>query len=188
MINFKEKIKKGGFTLIEMMVAVSIFSLIMSMGIGAVLSMLNYTKTTRAMSSVMNDLNITLDSITREIRFGVNYYCSNVDSDTGNSQSTRECPEVGDNYIFFTETEERERIGYGFDEDLGSIVRIDSAKGQKQISAGEIIIEDMKFYVSSGGDSLNPRSKVLIVVKGILRDDPSSRFNLQTTVGQRGIY
>ena len=190
MIFLNKKRKKGGFTLVEMLVAVAIFSIVMSMGIGAVLSMLQNTKTARAMSVVMNDLNITLDSMTREMRFGIDYYCSGDGNDGGilggGRYDTNECSDGG-THIFFTDPENDERIGFGFDNNEG-IVRVVDDGEQTKISAEEVIIEDLRFIVSKGGDSLNPRSSVLIIIEGSLRNEPSSKFNLQTTVGQRGIF
>ena len=69
--------KKGGsnhgFTLIEIMVAVSIFSLIMVISMGSILSVFDANKKSQTLRTVMDNMNFTLEGMTRTIRFGRNY-------------------------------------------------------------------------------------------------------------------
>jgi len=60
--------KKNGFTLIEMLVAVSLFVFVMLIGVGVLLSIIDANRKARALSSVMNNLNFALESMSRNIR------------------------------------------------------------------------------------------------------------------------
>lgn len=64
-----------GFTLIEMIVALGVFALVITIAIGALLSLIATNQRLQAEQSVMTNLAFALDSMTREIRTGYNYVC-----------------------------------------------------------------------------------------------------------------
>ncbi len=65
----------SAFTLIEMMVAVTIFSVVMMVGVGALLSLVATNKRAQAIHSVMNNLNAALEGMSRSTRVGTLYNC-----------------------------------------------------------------------------------------------------------------
>ena len=65
-----------GFTLIEIMVASSIFIIVMVIAVGAVLALVDGDRRAQAVSSVVSNLNIALESMVRDIRTGTNYNIS----------------------------------------------------------------------------------------------------------------
>lgn len=64
-----------GFTLIEMIVSLAIFSIIVTITIGALLVLIASNQKLQGEQSVMTNLAFALDSMTREIRTGTNFYC-----------------------------------------------------------------------------------------------------------------
>jgi len=64
---------QGGYTLIELMVSMTIFALVMVAATAAYLSFIAYNRQAESTASVMNSLSYSLDSMTREIRSGSNY-------------------------------------------------------------------------------------------------------------------
>src|SRR3989344_9208579 len=66
---------KGGFTLIEMIVSIALFAVVMTVAVGALLSLTGANEKAQAPQSVMNNLNISLDSMVRNIRMGRDYRC-----------------------------------------------------------------------------------------------------------------
>src|SRR5882672_10508798 len=62
-----------GFTLVEMIVAVALFAIVMLVCVGALLALVGANKKVHALQSVMNNLNVTLDGMVRQIRMGSNY-------------------------------------------------------------------------------------------------------------------
>lgn len=64
---------KNGFTLIEIMVSVAIFTVIITVGMGSLVSILRNYEVTQSQKKVHDGLNSTLESMTREIRLGRNY-------------------------------------------------------------------------------------------------------------------
>ena len=98
--------KQSGFTLIEMIVSLGVFSVVITIAVGALLVLIATNQQLQAEQSVMTNLSFALDSMTREIRTGTNYYCvdavnysqfgpsgvfDNVDIDAGLGQDTNDC-------------------------------------------------------------------------------------------------
>ena len=93
-VNFFLKASKG-FTLVEMITAVAIFSLVMVIGMGALLNVLHANKQTQAIQTAVNNLNLAMEMMSREIRTGYYYHCG-----SGDYTLTRDCL-VGDSSIAF---------------------------------------------------------------------------------------
>ena len=71
-----------------MLVSVAIFSIVMVMALGALLSLSTADKKAQALKSAVDNLNFALDSMSRSIRTGSNYHCGSalgVDCKTGNN-------------------------------------------------------------------------------------------------------
>jgi len=66
---------KNGFTLIEVMVATAIFTIIMTAGIGAILNANTAHKTNQNQRSILDNLNFAMEDMARNLRLGSNYFC-----------------------------------------------------------------------------------------------------------------
>ena len=86
--NFSQSKNNKGFTLIEIMVSVAIFAIIMTTGIGALVSITNSYRISQQNKQVNDALNFSLESMVRELRLGNNYYVP-----SGSNQVNS--PEVG---------------------------------------------------------------------------------------------
>jgi prepilin-type N-terminal cleavage/methylation domain-containing protein len=67
--------KEHGFTLVEMIVSLAIFTLVAVVAVGALLKIVSANKKSHTMKTAMTNLNFALESISREMRVGTNYYC-----------------------------------------------------------------------------------------------------------------
>jgi len=67
--------KQSGFTLIEMIVSLGVFSVVATTAVGAMLILISTNQQLQAEQSVMTNLAFALDTMTREIRTGYFYYC-----------------------------------------------------------------------------------------------------------------
>jgi prepilin-type N-terminal cleavage/methylation domain-containing protein len=65
-----DKTQGRGFTLIEVLVSVMIFSVVMTVALGALLAMSQSDKQAEELKTVVNNLDFALDSMTRTIRTG----------------------------------------------------------------------------------------------------------------------
>src|SRR3990167_8812616 len=64
-----------GFTLVELIVSIGLFSIVMLVSVGALLALTGANRKAQALQSVMNNLNIALDGMVRSIRMGSDYHC-----------------------------------------------------------------------------------------------------------------
>jgi len=67
--------KQSGFTLIEMLVSLSLFTVVITITVGSLLVLINGNRELVSTQSVMDSLSFSLDSMTREIRTGRSYVC-----------------------------------------------------------------------------------------------------------------
>lgn len=74
---------QSGFTLIEMIVSLGVFSVIMTIAVGALLILIASNRQLQNEQSILTTLSFALDSMTREIRTGSHYYC-----EVSNNRST----------------------------------------------------------------------------------------------------
>lgn len=171
-----------GFTLIELMVSVSIFTIVMLISASAVFSIVDANKKTHSLKSVMTNLNFALESMMRDIRVGTAYSCDGFGDCPTNQGST------------FAFTSNKDLDGNGSNDDRveftlnsGRIQKRDY-KGSFPITAEEIVITNFDFYVigSAAGDGFQP--KVVITIEGYSGVGRTrSDFNIQTTVSQRAL-
>jgi len=186
--NFKNNniSKSSGFTLVEIMVAISIFSIVMVVSLGSILSVLDANKKSQTLRSVMDNLNFSLESMTRDIRFGENYHCSTggtitlpLDCASGNSTLNLKVTD-GSQIVY-------KLVGDGVTS--GRIVKTFGGTDYN-VTSSDVVIQDLKFRVLgslaySNGDLSQP--KVIIIIKGYVGSKPTTRssFILETTVSQR---
>ncbi len=62
-----------GFTLIEMVISLAIFTIVALIAVGALLKIMDLNKKSLTMKTSINNLNFVLESMSREMRVGKNY-------------------------------------------------------------------------------------------------------------------
>jgi len=83
----KARSTKQGYTLIELIVAVGLFSIIMTLSTGAYLVMIGVNRHTQGLATGINNLSFALESMTTNIRTG-SAYCSASDCIAGVNSSS----------------------------------------------------------------------------------------------------
>lgn len=176
----------AGFTLIEMIVSVALFGIVMLVSVTALVALIDANRKAQALQSVINNLNIAIDGMSRAIREGSNYRC--------NSASGGDCTGGGD-AIFFESHD-------GLTSDTGddwvyefrngriykSVSGTTNQSSQVAITAAEVTIEDVTFFIfgSDRSDSVQP--KVMMVIKGsagTTKANVKTTFHVQSTAVQR---
>src|SRR3989344_4020057 len=66
-----------GYTLVELIIAVGLFALIMTLASGAYLVMININRQTQSIATGVDNLSFALETMMRIIRTGTNYSCDN---------------------------------------------------------------------------------------------------------------
>ena len=154
-------LKNKGFTLIEVMIAVGLFALVVSMSLGAILQVFSVNKKAQSMSVIMGDLNSSLELMTTQIRYGSNYACKQEISDL--------CVRIG-----FTNYDEIETDYFLKDESIWT-----SVDGREyEVTTPEVIIKNLRFNIVG--------SLVVIIIGGeVGHGVERSEFSLQTSVSRR---
>ena len=174
-----------GFTLIELMVSVTLFIVVMLVAVGALLALVDANKKARALESVINNLNVSLDGMVRAIRMGSLYNCGG--SSAPNPATGADCY-LGLQRISFAPygsdpSDDAERWTYYFSD--GQIFRIRDGI-TSAITAPEVSISEMDFYVSGTKVRDIVQPKVVLVVKGEAgARETKSTFYIQATAVQR---
>src|SRR6056297_849303 len=75
----------AGFTLIEMIVSLALFSVVVTISVGALLVLIASNRQLQDEQAVLTNLSFALDSMTREIRTGSAYVCRSRPNTSGSS-------------------------------------------------------------------------------------------------------
>ncbi len=174
-MNSSNKYLQSGFSLVEMIVSLAVFSIVATVSVGALLVLISSNIQLQNEQSVMTNLSFALDSMAREIRTGTDYFCSSQNVVTAGPPDDRifqdgavldpdvrnDCPDGNDNNnprpyhgISFLEGGQSitnavdTRIVYYFDANQGKIMRRISAQDAKPITSSGIYIINAEFYVT----------------------------------------
>lgn len=178
----------------ELIVSIALFSTVMLVSVATLLALVDANRKAQALQSVMNNLNIALDSMVRSIRMGSNYHCGGAPY-----ASPTSCP-TGANTFAFEPFEgdpdtSADQWVYYYDQTTKRLYK--SEKGGLEalpITAPEVEIEDMTFYVvgTDRGCTVTPcdtmQPKVVITLKGTAGSDKvktTTTFSIQATAVQR---
>lgn len=196
-----------GFSLVELMVSMTLFAIVMLVAVGALLSLVDANRKARALENVMNNLNIAVDGMVRSIRMGNTFNCDSTsipDGETGGdcNGGTGGPPGAEESFSFApfgaNPSVQGERWVYTFvpgDSDTnGQIWRSrDGGLTEVAITSPEVDIDDVTFYVDGtvrantvAQDTTQP--KVVVVIKGTAgagNTKTETTFYIQATAVQR---
>jgi prepilin-type N-terminal cleavage/methylation domain-containing protein len=207
-INNLRKLKKlKGFTLIEVMVSVSLFAMVMTLSLGAILSIIDGNKKAQAINSVANNLNFAVDSMVRDIKTGYSYTCTagvfplfneGSNSNIPNGQNGCTGQETDSVSLVSTITGERRGVQYFREEDpitkMGKIMKKTQDKNGVQaeypVTSPEVNVKTLRFVVNNPiSDLYQGQPSVFLVIEGTSAVNPTeaSDFKIQTFISQRNL-
>ena len=176
--------KKDGFSLIELLVALAVFSVSATIGLTVLLSARDAQQKILALRVTQDSLSYALDIMGKEIRTSSAYRCGIDNNDF--SSASRDCSSGGPLF--------------SFDNALGQrvIYRVTNGRLQKSVDGGgsfiyitapeiEVNIEKLTFYVvgSLAGDNSQPRVTVVLRGTAGIKEKTKANLNIQTTISQR---
>lgn len=181
-------IPSRGFTLVEMIVAVGLFSVVMVISITALLSVVDANRKAQALQSVINNLNIAVDGMVRSLREGTTYRCNSA------TPSNPNCPTGGESIYFESHGGSLADVNddwvYAYDPITKRIYKSEDGNAAHgiAITAPEVIIDSVTFYVigATRTDTIQP--KVMVVIKGTAgssKTKTTTTFHIQSTAVQR---
>lgn len=197
-----------GFTLVEVMISIGLFTIIMVIGIGAILGVNITNRKTQSMRAIIDNMSFVMEDMARSMRLGDYFVCiedsAPVVTDVylaGSGQITQDGP--GDlsfgpcsgisfePYWDSYPTEPANQVAYYIDSE--AIWKKEPTMSfndmlTNPITPSEINIDpDKSGFIVEGSDITDLRQpKITIVLVGtITLSGVSTNFNMQTTVSQR---
>jgi prepilin-type N-terminal cleavage/methylation domain-containing protein len=159
--------KKTGFTLIEMMVAVTVFTVMTVVCLSAFLNISNIQRKAEAVRAVNDNLNFSIELMAREIRAGQDYI-------VGGGGTSLNFTNVDGDTIFY-------RLSVGRVERSGDGVNFFA------LTAPEVAITKFLFFIDGEAAGDNKQPRITLVINGLAKNKEGieSKLNLQTTISQR---
>lgn len=166
-----------GFTLIELLTAISIFAIVMTVSLGSITGVFDANRKSRSLKAVINNLNLAMETMSKEMRFGRNYHCGE-----GTVETPQNCPTGGGIMSFLSS--ENQQITYRF---AGATLEKQVNGGDfVAVTAPELTLDDLTFFTLGAGTDNELQPKVIIKVEGHAGTEKGrSGFTLQTLVSQR---
>lgn len=208
-------LQQKGFTIIEMLVSLGIFTLVITVSVGSLLVLIAGNQQTQERSNTISSVSFVLDSMTRDIRTGTDYHCidstpspfdgsGNIDDHELFGITGEDC-DSGDIGVSFIETggslteltaANDSRVAFFFDDN--KIWRQIGDTDREQISSAGIFVHEAVFYVTgserlmvSNSDIDQPMVTIFMQVSDIENSGSTCDVSneqcvwIQTTVTQR---
>lgn len=197
MKNDNEKLKQG-FTLVEMIVAIGLFTIVLFISSSAFLAVLNADRKSRATRIAIDNLNLALEDMSRRVKTGTTYNCGGAsgtqDCATSPWGTTLAITDQGGERIIYkrgigssdaTEGNSESGCGSGYADSQGCIVR-ERAGVPLVVTGPDIDITTLSFIVggTSSADTTQPYAVILVAGK-TTAGKITSDFKIQTMVTQR---
>lgn len=193
----KQTTKKKGFTIVEMMVSVGIFTMVLSASVGGLLTMVNANNKAQALRVAMDNMNFVMEDMSRHITQGRTYYCDengdaipNPDPPAATDPlSPKSCSNGGGRLYFLSNKADVGRVWYQLIDDE-IVKRTTDASGVDDLDAAltskdVLEVTNLTFFVEAG-DTGDEQPKVLVTVSGqVVVGSEVTTFNAQTTIVQR---
>lgn len=183
----KKTPQNRGFTLIELVVSIGLFSIIMLIALTVLFALVAANKNARNIQIAADNAGFVMEDIIRGLRFGYNYHC---DVNVGKIEEPRDCSGGADS-IAFENGFDKNKVIYRYNETsgVGIIEKIDNGNSPVRITPESVNVQKFQVYVtgsSRGGD--DGQARVRIVLDVLVADgQQETSMILQSSVSQRFI-
>ena len=171
----KNKPIQGGYTLVELIIAVGLFALIMTLSSGAYLVMIGLNRQVQNISTGINNLSFALESMVRDIRTGSVYNCGGIGDCSGGT-------------TFSFKDSNGRVISYSLS---GSALQRTIDGATQILTDSSVTIDSLNFYAygtrKPPGDYVQAR--VTVIVRGTVSagaGKPAQSFTVETGATMRG--
>ncbi len=196
---------QSGFSLVEIIVVLGLFSTISTLVLGSLFNAQAINARLQETQSILDNVNLSAQVVTRDIRFGSDFYCTNtVPVVIPSVRKNCHLGGVGGTLLIFQPSDAAnslDRVTYSIAN--GILYKNEYRTGFPveilQMTAGDVVIESMTYYVDGantsngsndeGGLSDYKQPLITILISGRSISLSSARkpvtFNIQTSVSAR---
>ncbi|CAN5756054.1 hypothetical protein BH11PAT2_BH11PAT2_02260 [soil metagenome] len=172
---------KRGFTLVELIVSVALFTIVITIAASAYLSLISLNRKARATNDLVSNLSYVVDAMSRSIRTGTNYQCGGpggTNCANGNSAITF----INDASSTITYLL---KPGGIIGQCTGSPCTTSSAD---PLTDSRITVTNLQFYVQGVGTGDSTQPRVLFTLSGTIKPDTqtaTTSFTIESSATQR---
>ncbi len=183
----------SGFTLIEVMVAVSVFAIVITVGIGSLMTVNKGYRQSQLQRSAIDNISFAMESMTREIRIGDSYTIgSSLDFNTEHENNS------GSEFTFLSFdisddgeiVEIDDTVSYSLYQNNNNqgVIRMKIGNLEQDLTSPNVDVTDLNFILEEkdGGQDKQPYLTIHITAKA-LRGGQESEIVMQTGVSQRKV-
>lgn len=158
---------KRGFTMVELLVAMSLFVILVSISSGVFIKSMRTQRATAALMAANSNASLAIEQIAKEIRTGETF---SIDADSGG-------------LIFINAKGEKVKYELGD----SSLMRSVNDGEPLALTAGNVNVKNLSFYLSGEqpGDKYNPKITLVLQVGATGIPFSDAVANLQTTISPR---
>jgi prepilin-type N-terminal cleavage/methylation domain-containing protein len=179
---------KRGFTLVEIMVALAIFGLVVTMALSSLFTLSESNRKAQVSRQALDNVDLILDDMIREARFGKNFHC---DVMTGSLDKPLDCASGASSFAL-TRLDTNDIVVYrtlvvnGKTVITKHVIHNGISDPSQIITADGIDIALLKFYVKGSKENDAIHSRVFLTMRANLKEgNASTTINFQTTISQR---
>ena len=192
--------RKNGFTLVEVLVSVALFSIVMVVALGALIALSSAVRRAEALDTATNNLSSGLDAMSRAIRTGNTYHCG----PGGTLSAPQDCASSApsSSFTFQDGNTPNSQVTYCLSNPgaltcnpstscgTGSctILRQKAGGPLVPLTSVEVNVSNLQFIVTGSAptptDTVQPRVTMSLVGTISISADITSSFKLQTLVSQ----
>ena len=188
---------KDGYTIIETMIAISLFLIIVTIGMGSLLNANFLHRKSQDLRSIMDNLSFIMEDMSRNLRTGYNYHCSDGSGDINVSSNCDNEGLVAFESTTGDETIDTDQWVYKIESPLGDDVfniYKSTAGGEVgsfvQLNPPEVKIDSISSGFTVIGAEVGDTEQPFITIRltGIITSRSNESpipFSLQTSVSQR---
>jgi type II secretory pathway pseudopilin PulG len=190
----KNNKKTGGYTIIETMISVSLFTIIVTIALGSLLNANLLHKKSQNMRSILDNLSFVMEDMSRNLRVGYDYHC--IDDGNFVLVNPHSCvvgggisfkSALGGQWVYYISPDEKIfKIVNGATVQLTpDEIKISPASSFTVVGAEPPEYDDDGNLTST--DDTQPFVTIKLVGKIKLQNNVETPFSLQTSVSQRKI-
>lgn len=164
----------NGFTVVELLVAMSIFAIFLGIAFGVFVQAVNDQRELTRFMAVQNNAGLVLEQMMREMRTGY-WFCGREAGEAG----IPPCENSGSTSLAFMNYK-GEEISYALD--AGAVKR-----NEIPLTSGEVRADRLRFIVTQQGDICVPPRITMLMQVGLAGAGNVAPVNLETTVSSRAL-